>query len=210
VPIVHETGGLKDSVRPYSDFDGIGDGFSFSGYEAKELLLAIQDAVKLFFGNEKKFAELRKRAMTKDFTWDKSAQQYQRMYTEICDTKESKPIIPFETAFDTLKKTYMKVDAHNKKVHPERIDENYHRVVQIRFSGRAEGTIHVEFSKGELHVEPTSYAGADAYIECSYDNLLKIASGKISSDTLFINGQLKISGNMSKSHDLRNLLAPQK
>lgn len=210
VPIVHETGGLKDSVRPYSDFDGIGDGFSFSTYTGKELLLAIQDAVKLYFGNERKFAELRKRAMTKDFTWKKSAQQYQRMYTEICDTKESKPLIPFETAFDTLKKLYHKIDAHNKKVHPEIVTPDYHRVVQIRFSGRAEGTLYVEFINGELRVEPTSYNNADAYIDCSYDNLIKIATGKVSSDALFINGQLKIAGNISKSHDLRKLLSYQK
>ena len=45
VPIVHETGGLKDTVRPYSDFDGIGDGFSFNEYSAKALMLAIDAAI---------------------------------------------------------------------------------------------------------------------------------------------------------------------
>lgn len=52
VPIVHETGGLKDSVRAYKDFDGIGDGFAFSYYQAKDLYLAISEAVKLYFGDE--------------------------------------------------------------------------------------------------------------------------------------------------------------
>ena len=84
VPIVHETGGLKDSVRPYSDFDGIGDGFSFSNYTGKDLYLAILEAVKLYFGDEEMFAKLRRRCMTKDFSWTKSAAQYNRVYAEIC------------------------------------------------------------------------------------------------------------------------------
>ena len=208
VPIVHSTGGLKDSVRPYKDFDGIGDGFAFSDYHAKDLLLAIQEAVMLYFGNEKQFKELRKRGMTKDFTWTKSAREYARMYADICDTKDSQPLIPFAEAFEKLKKAYIKVDAANKAAFPEHIDENYHQILQIRFSGRAEGTMYVAFSMGDIHVEPFSYAGADAYIECSYDNLLKIAAGKVSVDSLFLNGQLKISGNLSKGYAMRNLLAP--
>ena len=61
VPIVHETGGLKDSVRAYKDFDGIGDGFAFSDYQAKDLYLAISEAVKLYFGDEAMFDRLRVR-----------------------------------------------------------------------------------------------------------------------------------------------------
>ena len=210
VPVVHATGGLKDSIRPYSDFDGIGDGFAFDSYQAKDLLLAIQDAVKLFFGSRKKFAELRKRGMTKDFSWTKSAQQYQRMYADICDTRESTAVIPFQEAFDKLKAAYLKVDAHNRKKHPERLSKDFHRVVQIRFGGRAEGILYVEFVDGAIKVEPYNYEHADAYLDCSYDNLLKMASGKVSADTLFLSGQLKVAGNISKSHDLHVLLSPQK
>ena len=50
--MVRETGGLKDSVRAYKDFDGIGDGFAFSDYQAKDLYLAISEAVKLYFGDD--------------------------------------------------------------------------------------------------------------------------------------------------------------
>ena len=84
VPIVHETGGLKDSVRAYKDFDGIGDGFAFSDYQAKDLYLAISEAVKLYFGDEAMFDRLRVRCMKKDFSWDKSAERYNRMYEDIC------------------------------------------------------------------------------------------------------------------------------
>ena len=80
VPIVHETGGLKDSVRPYSDFDGVGDGFSFSAYQGKSLYLAILSALKVYFGDKETFALLRRRCMEKDFSWAKSAQQYNLMY----------------------------------------------------------------------------------------------------------------------------------
>ena len=61
---------------------------------------------------------------------------------------------------------------------------------------------------GDIHIEPFSYAGADAYIDCSYDNLLKLAAGKVTVDALYLNGQLKISGNLSKGYAIRNLLAP--
>ena len=174
------------------------------------LMLAIQEAVTLYFANEKQFNELRKRAMKKDFTWRKSAQQYLRMYADIADVKDDKPLIPFAEAFTNLKKAYIKVDAANKQAYPERIDENYRQIIQIRFSGRAEGTMYVAFTMGDIHVEPFSYAGADAYIDCSYDNLLKLAAGKVSVDTLYLNGQLKISGNLSKGYAIRNLLAPAK
>ena len=210
VPIVHATGGLKDSVRPYKDFDGIGDGFAFSDYQAKDLLLAIQDAVKLYFGDRKKFAELRKRGMTKDFSWTKSAQQYRRMYTDICDTKENTVLIPFAEAFAKLKAAYLKVYEANHKKYPDRIRKNYHRVVQVRFGGRAEGTLYIEFVDGGIKVEPYNYENADAYLDCSYDNLLKMTTGKVSADTLFLSGQLKVAGNISKSHDLHFLLSPQK
>ena len=210
VPIVHATGGLKDSVRPYKDFDGIGDGFAFYDYHAKDLMLAIQEAVTLYFANEKQFNKLRERAMKKDFTWRKSAQQYIRMYADIADVKDDRPLIPFNEAFNTLKKAYIKVDAANKKAYPERINEDYRQIIQIRFSGRAEGTMYVAFTMGDIHVEPFSYAGADAYIDCSYDNLLKLAAGKVTVDSLYLNGQLKIFGNLSKGYAIRNLLAPAK
>ena len=210
VPIVHSTGGLKDSVRRYSDFDGIGDGFSFSDYQAKDLLLVITEAVKLYFSNEKKFTELRKRAMKKDFTWKKSAQQYISMYSDIADTKESKPLISFEEAFATLKKALEKVDAINKAAQHSNFDPNYRQVLEIQFGGRAEGIISVEFYDGKIHVEPTFAPDADAKIGCSYDNLLKLAAGKVTTDALYLSGQLRITGNLSKGYAIRNLLAPPK
>ena len=75
VPIVHETGGLKDSVRLYSDFDGQGDGFGFQEYHAKYLYLAVLEAVRLYLGDEETFRVMRRRCMEKDLSWRKSAEK---------------------------------------------------------------------------------------------------------------------------------------
>lgn len=207
VPIVHETGGLKDSVRGYKEFDGIGDGFSFMDYSAKGLYLAVEQAVKLFFGDDEKFVEIRKRCMTKDFSWDKSAGAYRQMYEKIADVHGDAEI-GFEEAFETLKKAYMEMDETNKKGHPEIVRENYHRSIQITMNGRAEGTFYVEFENGIMSIEPYEYHGADAYVDCSYDNLLAMAKGEKKPDAMFLSGQLKISGNIARGSDIRNLLAP--
>ena len=105
VPIVHETGGLKDTVRPYSDFDGIGDGFSFSDYTAKAFLLAIDSAIRVYFAEHEVFEVIRDRCMTKDFSWTKSAHTYMKMYSDICGTG-SDPNVTFKDAYDALEVVY--------------------------------------------------------------------------------------------------------
>lgn len=208
VPIVHETGGLKDSVRAYKDFDGIGDGFAFSDYQAKDLLLAIAEAVKLYFGNEEMFDKLRERCMRKDFSWNKSAMQYNRMYEDICGGAGAGEPIPFEEAFEQIRHCYMENDRVNKVRHADQIRASYRRVVQITIVGRGAGTFHVRFADGNIYVEPVAAADAEAFIECSFDNLLAMARGFVTADKLFLNGQLRLSGNLSKGFEIRRLLSP--
>ncbi len=208
VPIVHETGGLKDSIRAYSDFDNYGDGFSFVGYEGQNMYMAIQQAVKIYFGDRRTWSDIRMRCMRKDLSWDKSANRYIRMYTEISDVR-GEHTIPFEKAFERLKKAYKKVHTTNMKKYKDQIPANFHRVMQIRFDGRSEGVFYVEVEDTRLHAEPYTYDNADVYIECTYDNLLDMAAGKISADTLFLNGQLRILGNVAKGYELRKYLTPQ-
>ena len=210
VPIVHETGGLKDSVRAYKDFDGIGDGFAFADYTAKDLLLAIQEAVKLYFSNEEMFDKLRKRCMEKDFSWDKSAQQYQSMYTDICGSTGAGEYISFQDAFDQLKHCYEENDRINRYRHPDIMRKGYHRVIQIEIVGRGAGFFYVEFVDGELKVCPEPRPDAEAFIECSFDNLLAMARGFVTTDKLFLTGQLRLSGNLSKGFEARKLLTPSK
>ena len=206
VPIVHETGGLKDSVRAYKDFDGIGDGFAFSDYQAKDLYLAISEAVKLYFGDEEMFDRLRVRCMKKDFSWDKSAQQYNRMYEDICGGAGSGAPIAFEDAFDQLRHCYMENERGNRSRH----DKAYNRVVQVTIIGRGAGTFQIRFTDGGMQVLPTSAEDAEAYVHCSFDNLLAMARGLVTVDKLYLSGQLRLSGNLSKGFEIRYLLSPAK
>jgi len=207
VPIVHETGGLKDSVRGYKEFDGIGDGFSFMDYSAKGLYLAVVQAVRLFFGDDEKFLEIRKRCMTKDFSWNKSAQSYRSMYEKIVDTTGGAEL-SFEDAFANLKAAYIELDANNRATLPDIVRTGYKRAFQITMTGRAEGTFYVAFEGGEMFIEPYNYEGADAYIECTYDNLMDMALGNVSADSLFLSDQLKITGNLARGYDIRHILVP--
>lgn len=205
VPIVHETGGLKDSVRPYSDFDGIGDGFSFRTYSGKALYQAILHAVKVYIGQEDIFAILRKRGMTKDFSWDKSAQHYMQMYGEIVESSQGEEL-SFDEAFKKLKRLYRQIDNKNRKKYRESFSDDYCRVIQIQITGRGAGVMYLKFTNNSFEVEPYNYDGADARIVCSFDNLMGMAKGKISPRKLFMTGQLKMSGNIVKGTELRNLL----
>ena len=207
VPIVHETGGLKDSIRGYKEFDGIGDGFSFMDYSAKGLYLAVMQAVRLFFGDDEMFMEIRRRCMKKDFSWNKSAISYRSMYEKILDAHGNVELT-FEEAFEILKKAYTKMDEVNCSTHPELIKEDYHRAFQITMTGAAEGTFYVKFDGGTFEIEPYTYEGADANIECSFDNLLAMAEGRISADSLFLSDQLKITGNLARGYDIRHVLCP--
>ena len=207
VPIVHETGGLKDSVRAYKDFDGIGDGFSFADYSSKALYLAISEAVKVYFADDAMFAKLRRRCMTKDFSWNLSATQYNRMYGEICDET---PVggITFQEAFENLKHAYEKNDAEHRRSYSAVMNMNFHRTIQIEILGPGHGFFHVEFKDGKMFVRPTPMSDAEAFVECSYDNLYAMARGLTTAGKLYINGQLKITGNLVKGFEIRKLLEP--
>ncbi|MBQ4608440.1 MAG: glycogen/starch synthase, partial [Clostridia bacterium] len=208
VPIVHETGGLKDSVRAYKEFDGIGDGFAFSDYQSKDLYLAIREAVKLYFSDAEMFDKLRQRCMNKDFSWDKSAQQYQRMYEDISGGAGAGEPIPFEEAFADLKHAYLENFRIIRARRAKSINKDYRRVVQFHIVGRGEGTFHVRFENGGLEVLPTPAQDAEAFIECSYDNLLDMARGFVTTDKLYLSGQLRFGGNLSKGFEIRRLLTP--
>jgi len=82
LPIVRATGGLKDTVQDYSSADNSGDGFVFDAYESKELLKAIQRALKLFQNQESWYTVVR-RVMQKDFSWNASAKKYIKLYHQL-------------------------------------------------------------------------------------------------------------------------------
>ena len=83
LPIVRETGGLKDTVEPYNNFTGDGNGFTFDRYDAGLLLDAINRAKTLYFDNRYHWDEIVQRDMAKDVSWQKSARQYKDLYLEL-------------------------------------------------------------------------------------------------------------------------------
>ena len=80
VPIVRETGGLKDTVQPYNLFDNTGNGFTFDRYESGLLYDAINRAKTLYFENRPYWDEMVVRNMNKDVSWEQSAKHYKDMY----------------------------------------------------------------------------------------------------------------------------------
>ena len=99
VPIVRETGGLKDTVHAYEAWRDSGNGFSFANYSSSDMLHVINDAVFLYKDYPDAFARLRRRAMECDFSWARSAKDYLRIYATI--TGQSWPVeesVPFEAA----------------------------------------------------------------------------------------------------------------
>ncbi len=80
LPIVRETGGLKDTVEPYNEFEETGTGFGFSNYNAHEMLATIRYAQAVYYDKKKSWNKMVKRAMEADFSWNSSARQYEALY----------------------------------------------------------------------------------------------------------------------------------
>lgn len=83
LPIVRETDGLKDTVEPYNEFTGDGNGFTFDRYDAGLLLGAINRAKTLYFDNRYHWDEVVQWDMDKDVSWELSARQYKDLYLEL-------------------------------------------------------------------------------------------------------------------------------
>ena len=80
LPIVRETGGLKDTVIPYNEFTGVGTGFSFTNFNGDEMGDAVFRAARLFWDNRDAWNKLVTQAMSQDFSWTRSADKYLDLY----------------------------------------------------------------------------------------------------------------------------------
>ena len=99
IPIVRETGGLKDTVQPYEAWRDAGNGFTFANYSSGDMLHVIREAVYLYKDYPDAFGRLRRRAMASDFSWERSAKEYLKIYAGI--TGQPWPVhqeesVPFE------------------------------------------------------------------------------------------------------------------
>jgi len=83
IPLVRETGGLKDTVIPFNQEAGSGNGFAFTSYSSAALLSTLKEAVQIFREDRPAWQGLMDRAMEADFSWEKSAQKYFDLYQEI-------------------------------------------------------------------------------------------------------------------------------
>lgn len=83
LPIVRETGGLKDTVEPYNEYEGTGTGFSFTNYNAHEMFNTIRYAHSVYVDKKREWNKLIDRAMAADFSWKASADKYAEMYNWI-------------------------------------------------------------------------------------------------------------------------------
>lgn len=80
VPIVRETGGLKDTVEAYNEYEQTGTGFSFANYNAHEMLATMRYAMKVYYHDKKGWEGLVVRGMQSDFSWESSAREYEALY----------------------------------------------------------------------------------------------------------------------------------
>lgn len=97
LPIVRETGGLKDTVQPYNEFTGEGTGFSFSNFNGDEMGDAVFRAARLFWDNREAWNQLVTQAMSQDFSWTRSADKYLDLYFFMHPEIE-RPVAVVETA----------------------------------------------------------------------------------------------------------------
>ncbi len=91
IPIVRETGGLKDTVVPYNEYTGEGTGFSFTNYNADEMLKIIWYAMDVYYNKKSEWKKLISNAMAADYSWDVSAEKYIRMYSELTGIEAPAP-----------------------------------------------------------------------------------------------------------------------
>ena len=80
VPIVRETGGLRDTVKPFNEYENTGDGFSFANYNGDEMLSVINYSKHIFFDRRKQWNQMIDRGMANDYSWNNSKGKYEGLY----------------------------------------------------------------------------------------------------------------------------------
>lgn len=131
LPIVRETGGLKDTVQPYNEFTGEGTGFSFTNFNGDEMGDAVFRAARLFWDNREAWDQLVTQAMSQDFSWTRSADKYLDLYffmhpeierpAAVVDEPEvvAEPVVEAPAAAEEPKAEEKPVEAEPVKAEPE-------------------------------------------------------------------------------------------
>ena len=119
LPIVRETGGLKDTVIPYNEFTGEGTGFSFSNFNGDEMGDAVFRAARLFWDNREAWNQLVTQAMSQDFSWTRSADKYLDLYFFMHPEIERPAAVVEAAAVEEPKGEEKPVEAEPAKAEPE-------------------------------------------------------------------------------------------
>ena len=82
VPITRETGGLYDSIKSYNEYTGEGNGFTFTNYNAHDMMYTIRRAID-FYRNKDEWNKIMKKAISSDFSWAASSESYIELYESI-------------------------------------------------------------------------------------------------------------------------------
>ena len=88
IPIVRETGGLKDTVIPYNEYENTGTGFSFTNYNAHDMLATVRYAEHFYYDKKRDWNRIIDRAMACDFSWKKAASKYEDLYDSMITQQE--------------------------------------------------------------------------------------------------------------------------
>lgn len=120
LPIVRETGGLKDTVQPYNEFTGEGTGFSFSNFNGDEMGDAVFRAARLFWDNRNAWNQLVTQAMSQDFSWTRSADKYLDLYFFMHpEIERPAAVVDEPVAAEEPKAEEKPVEAESVKAEPE-------------------------------------------------------------------------------------------
>ena len=127
LPIVRETGGLKDTVKPYNMYTGEGTGFSFANYNAHEMLFTIKAAIDLYYNNKDAWTKMQKTAMKTDFSWNVAADKYKKLYEQLYP--EIEPYV-VEKKDDKVVKEEKNMENNHKKEETVKISEEKKEVIK--------------------------------------------------------------------------------
>lgn len=120
LPIVRETGGLKDTVIPYNEFTGEGTGFSFTNFNGDEMGDAVFRAARLFWDNREAWNQLVTQAMSQDFSWTRSADKYLDLYFFMHpEIERPAAVVDEPVAAEEPKAVEKPVEAESAKAEPE-------------------------------------------------------------------------------------------
>lgn len=158
LPIVRETGGLKDTINPYNQYTGEGNGFSFTNYSAVDMMHVIRYAMDIYYNHREDWNHIVNTAMECDFSWGVSADKYIKMYQElsgIYDIPENNPAPAEEVPAEKPKRTRRKKELIDKKADAEALEKTIER--DFRLDGNP---VHADFTFEEKEEKPKKKTAA--------------------------------------------------